>query len=261
MKTILKTVQFKSAALDRGVNADIIMPAHLDKHKDYPLLILNDGQDMQPMNMKHIMEEVWKKNVSKPFIIVAPYAKHRLEEYGVANNLDFKHRGKMAANYTTFITYELLPQLMQKLAIKEFEEIAIGGFSLGGLSAFDIAWNNPDLFTKVCVCSGSFWWRRRDLRHGYTDADRIMHNIVRNTIAKPELKIWFECGTLDETMDRNNNDIIDSIDDTLDLITELELKGFERGVDIFYNEVIAGKHTLETYGMVLPYFFNWAFKG
>ena len=34
----------------------------------------------------------------------------------------------------------------------------------------------------------------------------------------PGLKFFFQCGNMDETMDRNKNGIIDSIDDTLDLI-------------------------------------------
>ena len=259
MKTFLQSVQFKSVSLKRLVNADLIMPLNLDKSKKYPLLILNDGQDMLPMKMKHILEQVWTKKISRPFILVAPHTNNRMNEYGVANYPDFKQRGKLASNYSRFITNELLGQIKHQLAVEEFEEIAIGGFSLGGLSAFDIAWNHSEIFSKVGVCSGSFWWRRKDLRHGYTDADRIMHDVVRNGNGKPSLKIWLQCGTLDETADRNNNGIIDCIDDTLDLIRELELKGFQKGDNLFYNEVIGGRHTLETYGILLPYFFNWAF--
>lgn len=259
MKSYLQSVQFKSTALNRLVNADLMMPRGYDKKKTYPLLILNDGQDMIPMKMKHILDEVWSKNVSNPFILVAPHTNNRLHEYGVSNHPDFKHRGDLASDYSAFITDELLDQLKHQLAIKKFDEIAIGGFSLGGLSAFDIAWNNPEIFSKVGVFSGSFWWRKKDLKNGYTDADRIMHEVVRNKESKPDLKIWLQCGTLDETADRNSNGIIDSIDDTLDLIKELENKGFEKSKNLFYNEVIGGRHTLETYSLFLPYFFNWAF--
>ena len=94
----------------------------------------------------------------------------------------------------------------------------------------DIAWNNPQLFDKVGVFSGSFWWRSKELGKGYTDNDRIMHNIIRNTAAKPDLKFWLQTGTKDETADRNKNGIIDSIDDTVDLIKELESKGYTRPV-------------------------------
>ena len=259
MKPFLQSVQFKSTALNRLVNADLIMPKNLEKNKAYPLLILNDGQDMVPMKMKEILGQVWEKRVSRPFILIAPHTNNRLNEYGVAYHPDFKQRGKLASNYSKFITEELIDQIKMQLNINEFEDKVIGGFSLGGLSAFDIAWNHPEIFSKVGVCSGSFWWRKKDLKQGYTDADRIMHDVVRTQKEKPDLKIWLQVGTLDETADRNHNGIIDSIDDTLDLITELEKKGFKKGENIVYHEVIGGKHTLETYGIFLPYFFNWAF--
>lgn len=259
MRPFLQSMQFQSNALGRLVNADLIMPLNYEKNRVYPLLILNDGQDMVQIKMKHILEQVWEKKISRPFILIAPHTNNRLNEYGIANHPDFKQRGKLAASYSSFISTELMDQMKDQLAISEFEEVVIGGFSLGGLSAFDIAWNNSTMISKVGVFSGSFWWRRKDLKNGYTDADRIMHDVVRSKPGKPDIKIWLQCGTLDETADRNHNGIIDSIDDTLDLIRELEIKGFKRNENLFYSEVIGGKHSLETYGIFLPYFFNWAF--
>ena len=123
-----------------------------------------------------------------------------------------------------FIKSELLPAIHKLTGIEHFASTAFAGFSLGGLSALDIAWHNPELFDKAGIFSGSFWWRSKDLNKGYTDSDRIMHSIIRQTQAKPGLKIWLQTGTKDETADRNKNGIIDSIDDTVDLIEELELK-------------------------------------
>ena len=41
------------------------------------------------------------------------------------------------------------------------------------------------------------------------------------------MKFYFECGTADESADRNQNGVIDSIDDTKDLISTLIEKGYE----------------------------------
>jgi len=245
--------------IQQDVLVDVILPFGFDPSHHYPLLVLNDGQDMAGMNMDLILSEVFHKKVSKPFILFAPHAYDRLQTYGVSGIPDFKGRGSLAAAYGDFVVKIMIPELMRRLKIKHFEEKVIGGFSLGALSAFDIAWNYPTAFSKVFACSGSFWWRRKDLKDNYTDADRIIHQLVRETANKPQLKIWFACGTLDETSDRNNNGIIDSIDDTLDLIKELEAMGYIRGEDLSYNEMIGGRHTLETYGIVLPYFLHWAF--
>ena len=154
---------------------------------------------------------------------------------------------------------ELLPAIHQQTGIEHFESTAFAGFSLGGLSALDIAWNNPELFDKAGVFSGSFWWRSKDLAKGYTDKDRIMHGIVRNTAVKPDIKIWLQTGTKDETTDRNKNGIIDSIDDTVDLIKELEQKGFKRPADVQYLEVVGGSHNMETWAKAMPKLLVWAF--
>ena len=46
--------------------------------------------------------------------------------------------------------------------------------------------------------------------------------MVKQGPKRGRLKFWLEAGTKDEAADRNNNGIIDAIDDTLDLITALK---------------------------------------
>jgi hypothetical protein len=86
-----------------------------------------------------------------------------------------------------------------------------------------------------------------------------MHGVIRNTASKPDLKIWLQTGTKDETADRNKNGIIDSIDDTVDLIKELENKGYDRPADIQYLEMVGGAHNVETWAEAMPKFLVWAF--
>ena len=151
------------------------------------------------------------------------------------------------------------PPSTKQTGIDHFASTAYAGFSLGGLSAMDIAWNNPQLFDKTGVFSGSFWWRSKELGKGYTDADRIMHKTIRETAGKPALKFWLQTGTKDETADRNKNGIIDSIDDTVDLIKELEAKGYNRPGDIQYLEMVGGTHSTATWAYAMPKFLLWAF--
>jgi enterochelin esterase-like enzyme len=73
------------------------------------------------------------------------------------------------------------------------------------------------------------------------------------------MKFWFQTGTLDEADDRNGNGIIDSIDDTRDVIKALKNMGYQEGDDIKYVEVIGGEHNLPTWGRILPDFLQWAF--
>jgi enterochelin esterase-like enzyme len=157
---------------------------------------------------------------------------------------------------------ELIPYIHYRYPIsKNPADNAIAGFSLGGLSATDIAWHHADYFGKVGAFSGSFWWRKRDAKSRlYSEhRDRIMHNVIRSGRYKKGLKFWFQTGQKDEQSDRNKNGVIDSIDDTLDLIVELTKKGYRPFHDIQYLELEDGQHNLETWGEALPHFLEWAF--
>jgi len=109
------------------------------------------------------------------------------------------------------------------------------------------------------VFSGSFWWRKKDLKDGYHDDDRILHEMIRETAGHPALKFWLMTGTADELSDRNQNFIIDSIDDTIDVIKALVKKGYKRPADIFYYEMVGGKHDIITWAKAMPKFLEWAF--
>ena len=91
------------------------------------------------------------------------------------------------------------------------------------------------------------------------DSARIMHDIIRSAPSKnASQRFWFQTGTLDEEEDRNQNGIIDAIDDTVDLIRELKRKGYT-DKDIRYVEVEDGQHNPQTWGTAMPDFLKWAF--
>ena len=139
------------------------------------------------------------------------------------------------------------------------QEKSFAGFSLGGLCALDIVWNHPAEFSKVGIFSGSLWWRDKDQNDPEfnEDTDRIMHRQVREGEYAPWLKFFIEVGTLDETADRNNNGIIDSIDDSISLIEELVAKGYDRNKDIEFIELLDGKHDVPTWAKAFPDFLKW----
>jgi enterochelin esterase family protein len=253
-------ITIKSDVLKRDVECTLLMPEDNEITEPINLLLLNDGQEAGNLQLKDTLQGLMSRNLIKPVLVVAIHAgEERLLEYGTAGKPDFQKRGAKAALYTAFIKTELLPAIKKLTGIDKFNATAYAGFSLGGLSALDIAWNNPALFDKAGVFSGSFWWRSKDLAKGYTDGDRIMHSIIRDTAIKPDLKIWLQTGTKDETSDRNKNGIIDSIDDTVDLIRELENKGFKRPADVKYLEMVGGSHNTETWAKAMPKFLTWAF--
>ncbi len=257
-----ETITIKSKLLAREVKLTLLMPVDYNFAEPLNLLLLNDGQEVANLEVGNILERLYHSRRIKPAAVAAIHAgEERLQEYGVAGSPDFNARGSKAEIYTQFIIEELLPEIYTALPVRSFATIAFAGFSLGGLSALDIAWNHSDIFNKVGVFSGSLWWRSKALNEGYTDADRIMHRVIRESKTQPSLKFWLQTGTLDETADRNNNGIIDSIDDTIDLIKELETKGYNRPADIQYLEMVGGKHDITTWAKAMPKFLTWAFCG
>ena len=250
-----------SEFLNRTVDVNIYMPNNLLGNEKIDVLFLNDGQDVAKMNFTSILEQFdEKRSVRKLITVTIKASSQRIAEYGVADRPDFKQRGGKARAYTNFIVKELLSLVLIKIGKPIDGKVAFAGFSLGGLSAFDIAWNNPDVFDAVGVFSGSFWWRKKDLKEGYTDADRIAHAMIDESSKKPELKFWLMTGTEDEKSDRNGNGIIDSIDDAIDIIKSLLKKGYTRPDDIFYYEKVGGKHNPETWAAAMPAFLKWTFK-
>jgi enterochelin esterase-like enzyme len=253
-------LELQSDFLGRTVTVDFYLPRHVNDTHEISLLLINDGQDLEKLGLEKILDRLYREDLIAPLLCVGIHAgKARKSEYGTAKIQDYKGRGDKAAAYTKFIFEELLPFIRTNYLIPGFKEKAFAGFSLGGLSAIDICWNHPAEFSKVGIFSGSFWWRTKDQhdKHYSDDLHRIMHQQIKNGGYYPWMKFFFECGAADEEDDRNNNGIIDSIDDTLDLIKELVEKGYDEDNDIHYLQIDDGKHDVETWARAMPDFLKW----
>ena len=249
--------------LSREVRYDIYLPRYASEHHKLSLLLINDGQDLPLMGAVQSLEKAFETNEVHDLVSVGIFAgDERRFEYGVLGYPDFMNRGNKTDAYLNFILHELIPALQKELGVKDFEHRYFLGFSLGGLSAFDIAISNPTQFEAVGVFSGSFWWRSRDVDADYQDDQhRIMHAKIRTLKSNSHSRFFFEAGGKDEKADRNKNGIIDSIDDTMDIIKELKKIGFNEQQQIQYLELPEGEHNQATWATVFPAFLRWLFSG
>jgi enterochelin esterase-like enzyme len=257
---IAETYTITSIHLKREVIIDCYYADDYFKNDIISLLLINDGQDLRTMAFENILEKEYATGKIEPVFCVGIHCSaDRKNEYGTANTLDYKGRGAKAALYTKFVMEELIPFIRKKYAIVSFKEKSFAGFSLGGLSALDIVWNQPNEFFKVGVFSGSLWWRDKDQLDADfdEDKDRIMQRQIREGNYYPWLKFFFEVGTQDETADRNNNGVIDAIDDVVSILEELRLKGCKES-DLEYLEIKDGKHDVPTWAKAFPNFLQWA---
>ncbi|MFT7434828.1 MAG: enterochelin esterase-like enzyme [Psychromonas sp.] len=256
---LLNGLHISSKFLERKVTYDLVIPPNYSPLKTYFLLVMNDGEDYAKLGMTETLNDFWKGGGSS-FVFVGVHCdNNRLAEYGTADVLDFLGRGRKAKKYQRFLMEELVPFLKQEVSLKE-KGHSLCGFSLGGLSAIDTVWGEATIFSKVGVFSGALWWRSKDYGKDYNeDRDRIIHQKIKLGNYKVGLQFWFQCGTEDEKADRNKNGVIDSIDDTLDLIKELQAKGYKSGQQVHYEEVDAGEHNQKTWKAIFPSFLSWAF--
>ncbi len=262
VKSVLNIEQhiIYSNYLEREVIYDVYyMPEFLQSNPS--LLLINDGQDLVKMQFETILSPLLETQEITPIFCVGIHCSaERKKEYGTSYTSDYKGRGNKAGLYTKFIFDELLPQIRTKYYNINFKEKSFAGFSLGGLSALDIVWNHAAEFEKVGVFSGSLWWRRKAYDDGYEDEkDRIMHLQINQGIMYPWLKFFFQTGVLDEKADRNNNGIIDSIDDALDLIKELKTKRYPN-TSIEYLQMNDGRHDVATWAKAFVPFLKWGWK-
>ena len=249
-----------SRHLQRHVKLTIINTPVPDDKNSFNLLLLNDGQDIAKLRIKEIIDSLYKKKLIQPLVVIAIYTSDRMKELGIADYPDYKNNGADAAKYSAFVDNELYAFIKKKTGVRKFNSITIAGCSLGGLAAFDIAWDHADRIDKVGVFSGSFWYRDKDASDAdYSDdEDRLMMNKIRSSRKKPHLKYWFYAGDDEEKSDRDKDGIIDVVDDTKDLITVLNSKKVVSPDDIIFIEIKEGKHDYPSWSHIFPDFLIWA---
>lgn len=225
-----------------------------------PVLIVLDGQNMGAWRLEEALAGVAAQGRPVPLVVAVPAGKERIEEYGMAGTPDFAGRGKLAQDFQRFVLGSVLPAVRARFGVTgDRARTGVLGSSLGGLAAFDLAWRHPEVFGFAGIFSGSFWWRGEDGPAAVRQASRLAHRLVRGTPVRPiRQRLWFSVGTKEETDDRDGNGVIDAVQDTTELIDELELKGWKKGENLSYVLVEGGEHNEAAWAKVLPGFLDRA---
>jgi enterochelin esterase family protein len=101
----------------------------------------------------------------------------------------------LSDQYARFLEKEILPEVGKTVKLRQDAAgRGIGGISSGGICAFTVAWERPDLFSKVLSHVGSF----TNIRGG----DRYP-GMIRKTPNKP-IRVFLQDGTGDLDNDHGN---------------------------------------------------------
>jgi len=237
-----------SRHLQKHISLTVINTPVPNNKSDFNLLLLNDGQEIEKLRVKEIVDSLYRGKLIQPLIVVGINAFDRKNEYGVTGKPDANGNGTYAEKYQAFITGELLPFIKKKAAVRKFSSVALAGVDLGGLSAFDVAWDNAGKIDKVGVFSGSFGIIDNDKNNYDSSAeDRIIINKIRSSRKRPHLQYWFYAAKKDSSMN-----------DTKDLIDLIKRKNFINAGDITYLEDNNGSNDYDSWSHAIPRFLLWA---
>lgn len=234
---VRKHVGFRSRILRATRDLTVYLPPGYDEgaERAYPLLILQDGQNLFDPQTSFIRGHTWRVAETADEVIgtgeVAPVViagvanggEKRLAEYTPSR--DWKMGGGDAGNYGEMLTRELLPFLRSKFRVtSEAAETGVGGSSLGGLLSLWLGLRYPETFGKLAVLSPSVWWNHKYIVSYLNDA-------------APELpqrpRIWLDVGDAEGRR---------TLADAELLAARLTTHGWREGVDLQFKRVAGGRH-------------------
>ena len=157
------------------------------------------------------------------------------------SNRSFEY-DSLGDRYARFLVEELLPEALSGLNVTSNPSgRAVVGSSSGGICAFTVAWERPDLFGKVFTSIGSF----TNIRGGF-----VYPSLVRKTKGTPkELKIWMQEGESDV-----NNLFGHWPLSNMDMAAAFKFAGYEH-----HLEMTGGGHSGVAAGALLPTALRWLF--
>ncbi|QDV33006.1 enterobactin/ferric enterobactin esterase [Tautonia plasticadhaerens] len=149
----------------------------------------------------------------------------------------------MSDRYATFLAEEVMPRLESEFDLRDDPSSrAIGGASSGGICAFTVAWERPDLFARVCSHIGSF----TDIRGGGS-----YPGVVRESDKKPIAKVVLHDG---------RNDLINRFGDWWEANNRMHQALSESGYEV---EFVTDEsfHGYQAAGRVLPETLRMTWEG
>ena len=147
----------------------------------------------------------------------------------------------LSADYATFLEKEILPEVGKRVRLTDDPEMrAICGISSGGICAFTVAWERPDLFRKVLSHVGSF----TNIRGGH-----VYPALIRKTERKP-LRVFLQDGSNDLDNEHGNWPIANQ-----QMAKALEFSNYD--FKFVYGE---GGHNGNHGGAILPDSLRWLWR-
>jgi enterochelin esterase-like enzyme len=200
--TVTKMPPWKSKVFD-GTVRDwwVYVPAQYDDAKPACVMVFQDGNGYQNPKGQYRVPVVFDNLIHKKQmpvtigIFINPGTFPPRNEGGKGKSNRSVEYDTLSNAYATFLEKEILPEVAKKYKLRDDPEArAICGASSGGICAWTVAWERPDLFRKVISHIGSF----TNIRGG-----DVYPGKIRKTPKKP-IKVFLQDGTKDLDNEHGN---------------------------------------------------------
>lgn len=178
----------ESRLVGRSLEQAVFVPSGDTKGR--PLLVLLHGRSSSPDSMakKSITDAIGKLGSRAPVVVFANGGNHSY------------YHDRADGRWGSYILQEVIPAAIQKYEL-DGRRVAIGGFSMGGFGALDLA-----RFKRFCAVGGhsaAMWRTGGETPQGAFDhaEDFEQNDIIELATANPHLygdaKVWIDIGTED----------------------------------------------------------------
>jgi enterochelin esterase-like enzyme len=293
--TVARLVLNAPAFTPEAIKVSVYLPPGYDQQgatlTRYPVLYANDGQDMAAVGLQETLARLYAGHAIQPVIVVAiDMLADRASGYGLSDRKTKRNVvgdsrigpiGSRAYEYSDWVATQLVTYIDAHYRTQATPRgRTMLGWSLGGLNAFNLGWQYPDVFGRVAAFSPSFWLAADRSSAQAIEASRLAQAMVNNATRRKDLHFWFSVGAREETDDRNGNGIIDAVEDVQDLINgyltldRTRVRGLRdlgyvvdmdyihhpsRNADVAFYLLPDGEHNQATWKRVLPVFLLWAY--
>lgn len=280
-----------TAFAPEGMRATVFLPPGYAQGgtQRYPVLYLNDGQDRDAVGLQATLQRLIGEGAIRPPIVVAiDMPKDRMGAYGLSDRgngtsivAHTRHGsiGTHAHAYSEWVAHTLVPTIDTRYRTRATPDArAILGWSLGGLNAFNLGWQYPEVFGRAGAFSPSFWPAADTTDDARMQRTRMAQRMVDASQPRNGARWFFAVGTDEEGSDRDGDGINDAIDDTRDLIDGWQaqaggMKGLRQlgySVDLDHGArpsradaslylLPGGKHEQAAWARMLPVFLQWTY--
>jgi enterochelin esterase family protein len=167
----------------------LYVPAQYDAKTPACVMVFQDGRSYQDRKGDYRVPTVFDNLIHKKLmpVTIGIFLEPGGRPGKPRSNRSFEY-DTLSNQYATFLEKEVLPEVAKKYNLRnDAAARAIGGISSGGICAFTVAWERPDLFSKVLSHVGSF----TNIRGG----DRYP-GIIRRAERKP-IRVFLQAGKKD----------------------------------------------------------------